>query len=87
MVLGDYGQIGEGQKVSRTGEILSTPVGDNFMGRVVNPLGEPIDGLGPIESEGTRSPTTSNALLRSRNWLPFWGPTRRRWLSRSWRPS
>ncbi|MBS2545852.1 F0F1 ATP synthase subunit alpha [Catenulispora sp. NL8] len=54
VVLGDYEGIAEGQTVSRTGEILSTPVGDNFMGRVVNPLGEPIDGLGPIEAEGTR---------------------------------
>ena len=54
VVLGDYGRISEGQKVSRTGEILSTPIGDNFLGRVVNPLGEPIDGLGPIEAEGTR---------------------------------
>src|SRR6185312_15875943 len=47
-------RIAEGQSVARTGEILSTPVGDNFLGRVVNPLGEPIDGLGPIEAEGTR---------------------------------
>ncbi|NUP49313.1 MAG: F0F1 ATP synthase subunit alpha, partial [Catenulispora sp.] len=54
VVLGDYAGIEEGQKVSRTGEILSTPVGDNFMGRVVDPLGAPIDGLGPIEAEGTR---------------------------------
>ncbi|MBS2533638.1 F0F1 ATP synthase subunit alpha [Catenulispora sp. NF23] len=54
VVLGDYEGIAEGQTVSRTGEILSTPVGDHFMGRVVNPLGEPIDGLGPIEAEGTR---------------------------------
>ncbi|MBW8802524.1 MAG: F0F1 ATP synthase subunit alpha [Catenulisporales bacterium] len=54
VVLGDYTGIEEGQKVSRTGEILSTPIGDNFMGRVVNPLGAPIDGLGPIEAEGTR---------------------------------
>ncbi|MEY9933078.1 F-type H+-transporting ATPase subunit alpha [Catenulispora sp. GP43] len=54
VVLGDYERIAEGQSVSRTGEILSTPVGDDFMGRVVNPLGEPIDGLGPIEAEGTR---------------------------------
>ncbi|WP_194894899.1 F0F1 ATP synthase subunit alpha [Catenulispora pinisilvae] len=54
VVLGDYEGIAEGQSVARTGEILSTPVGDKFMGRVVNPLGEPIDGLGPIEAEGTR---------------------------------
>ncbi|MEY9863799.1 F-type H+-transporting ATPase subunit alpha [Catenulispora sp. GAS73] len=54
VVLGDYERIAEGQSVTRTGEILSTPVGDKFMGRVVNPLGEPIDGLGPIEAEGTR---------------------------------
>jgi len=44
VVLGDYEGIEEGQRVARTGEILSTPVGDNFMGRVVDPLGAPIDG-------------------------------------------
>ncbi|MEY9930219.1 F0F1-type ATP synthase alpha subunit [Catenulispora sp. GP43] len=38
VVLGDYGRIAEGQSVTRTGEILSTPVGDDFMGRVVSPL-------------------------------------------------
>jgi F-type H+-transporting ATPase subunit alpha len=54
VVMGDYAEIEEGQTVRRTGEILSTPVGDNFMGRVVNPLGEPIDGLGPIEAEARR---------------------------------
>ena len=54
VVLGDYAGIAEGQKVSRTGEILSTPVGEKFLGRVVNPLGAPIDGLGPIEAETTR---------------------------------
>ena len=54
VVMGDYSKIEEGQTVRRTGEILSTPVGDNFMGRVVDPLGNPIDGLGPIEAEGRR---------------------------------
>ncbi|HKA66345.1 MAG TPA: F0F1 ATP synthase subunit alpha, partial [Solirubrobacterales bacterium] len=54
VVLGDYTGIEEGQKVARTGEILSTPVGDAFLGRVVDPLGAPIDGLGPVESEGLR---------------------------------
>jgi len=54
VVMGDYAGIEEGQTVRRTGEILSTPIGDNFMGRVVDPLGSPIDGLGPIEAEGRR---------------------------------
>jgi F-type H+-transporting ATPase subunit alpha len=54
VVMGDYSKIGEGQTVRRTGEILSTPVGDKFLGRVVDPLGAPIDGLGPIEAEGRR---------------------------------
>jgi F-type H+-transporting ATPase subunit alpha len=54
VVMGDYSKIEEGQTVRRTGEILSTPVGDNFMGRVVDPLGSPIDGLGPIEAESRR---------------------------------
>ena len=48
VVLGDFSKIEEGQEVKRTGEVLSVPVGDNFLGRVVNPLGQPIDGLGEI---------------------------------------
>jgi F-type H+-transporting ATPase subunit alpha len=54
VILGDYAHIEEGQQVKRTGEILSVPVGDNFLGRVVDPLGKPIDGLGDIEAETTR---------------------------------
>ena len=48
VILGDFSQIEEGQRVKRTGEVLSVPVGDGFLGRVVGPLGEPLDGLGPI---------------------------------------
>ncbi len=55
VVLGESSSIEEGQNVKRTGEILSVPVGDAFLGRVVNPLGEPIDGNGEIESEGRRA--------------------------------
>ncbi len=55
VILGDFDKIEEGQKVRRTGEILSVPVGDNYLGRVVDPLGNPIDGLGEIESEGRRA--------------------------------
>ncbi|MBM9474948.1 F0F1 ATP synthase subunit alpha [Nakamurella flavida] len=55
VILGDANTIEEGQEVTRTGEILSVPVGDAFLGRVVNPLGQPIDGLGEIASEGTRA--------------------------------
>jgi F-type H+/Na+-transporting ATPase subunit alpha len=54
VVMGDYTSIEEGQTVRRTGEILSAPVGDRFLGRVVDPLGNPIDGLGQIEAEGLR---------------------------------
>ncbi|HEV2345464.1 MAG TPA: F0F1 ATP synthase subunit alpha [Actinocrinis sp.] len=54
VVMGDYTGIEEGQAVRRTGDILSAPVGDNFLGRVVDPLGNPIDGLGPIEAETRR---------------------------------
>ena len=49
VILGEFNQIEEGQQVRRTGEILSVPVGDSFLGRVVGPLGEPLDGKGPIE--------------------------------------
>ncbi|WP_299051461.1 F0F1 ATP synthase subunit alpha [uncultured Nocardioides sp.] len=55
VVLGDFDGIEEGQTVRRTGEILSVPVGDNFLGRVVDPLGTPIDGLGDIESSERRA--------------------------------
>ena len=55
VVLGAFDAIEEGQTVRRTGEVLSAPVGDAFLGRVVDPLGAPIDGLGEIEAE-TRRP-------------------------------
>jgi F-type H+-transporting ATPase subunit alpha len=55
VLLGDGAHIEEGQPVRRTGEVLSVPVGDAFLGRVVDPLGNPIDGLGPIEAEGRRA--------------------------------
>jgi F-type H+-transporting ATPase subunit alpha len=54
VLLGDGSKIAEGQAVRRTGEVLSVPVGDAFLGRVVDPLGNPIDGLGAIEAEGRR---------------------------------
>jgi F-type H+-transporting ATPase subunit alpha len=54
VILGEFSSIEEGMEVYRTGEVLSVPVGDAFLGRVVDPLGNPIDGLGEIKSEGTR---------------------------------
>src|ERR687894_1024868 len=54
VILGPYSGIEEGQQVRRTGNILSVPVGDKFLGRVVDPLGAPIDGLGDIEAEEQR---------------------------------
>ncbi|GAB3238859.1 F0F1 ATP synthase subunit alpha [Kineosporia babensis] len=55
VVLGEFSGLEEGQEVKRTGEVLSVPVGDAFLGRVVDPLGAPIDGLGEIASEGRRA--------------------------------
>ena len=55
VLLGDGSHIEEGQPVRRTGEVLSVPVGDAYLGRVVDPLGNPIDGLGPIQAEGRRA--------------------------------
>ncbi|CAI7976398.1 MULTISPECIES: F0F1 ATP synthase subunit alpha [Parafrankia] len=55
VILGDAEHIEEGQEVRRTGEILAVPVGDGFLGRVVDPLGRPIDGLGDIAAAGTRA--------------------------------
>jgi F-type H+-transporting ATPase subunit alpha len=55
VILGDFEKIEQGQQVKRTGEVLSVPVGDAFLGRVVNPLGQPIDGQGDIETDIRRA--------------------------------
>ncbi|MHC6215413.1 F0F1 ATP synthase subunit alpha [Rhodococcus ruber] len=55
VILGDYQDLEEGQEVKRTGDVLSVPVGDGYLGRVVNPLGQPIDGLGDIEATENRA--------------------------------
>ncbi|HEU0129029.1 MAG TPA: F0F1 ATP synthase subunit alpha, partial [Pseudonocardiaceae bacterium] len=54
VVLGDFSGIEEGQQVRRTGEVLSVPIGDGYLGRVVDPLGQPLDGLGDVPNEGRR---------------------------------
>jgi F-type H+-transporting ATPase subunit alpha len=55
VILGDFENIEEGQQVKRTGEVLSVPVGDGFLGRVIDPLGHPIDGQGDIEADAHRA--------------------------------
>ncbi len=55
VILGDFSKIEEGQQVRRTGEVLSVPVGDAFLGRVVDPLGVPLDGKGDIEGTQLRA--------------------------------
>ncbi|WP_315579468.1 F0F1 ATP synthase subunit alpha [uncultured Actinomyces sp.] len=56
VILGDFSSIEEGQPVYRTGEVLSVPVGDGYLGRTVDPLGRPIDGLGEItDLDGRRA--------------------------------
>jgi F-type H+-transporting ATPase subunit alpha len=55
VILGDFSKIDEGQQVRRTGEVLSVPVGDGFLGRVVDPLGIPMDGKGEIEGTQLRA--------------------------------
>ncbi|AXK45391.1 F0F1 ATP synthase subunit alpha [Brachybacterium saurashtrense] len=55
VVLGEFSGIEEGQQVRRTGQVLSVPVGDGYLGRVVDPTGAPIDGLGSIETVGRRA--------------------------------
>ncbi|MDY0409486.1 F0F1 ATP synthase subunit alpha [Virgibacillus soli] len=54
VILGPYTEIKEGDEVRRTGRIMQVPVGEELLGRVVNPLGQPIDGRGPIETSKTR---------------------------------
>ncbi len=54
VILGEFSGVEEGQTVKRTGEVLSVPVGDAYLGRVVNPLGQPIDGRGEIKADERR---------------------------------
>jgi F-type H+/Na+-transporting ATPase subunit alpha len=54
VILGNFEDIAEGHEVKRTGKVLSVPVGEGFLGRVVDPLGLPLDGLGDIEPEEQR---------------------------------
>jgi F-type H+-transporting ATPase subunit alpha len=54
VVLGDFSGIAQGQRVKRTGRVLSVPVGDAFLGRVIDPLGAPLDGQGEIQHEAYR---------------------------------
>ncbi|MFP5070702.1 F0F1 ATP synthase subunit alpha [Pseudonocardia nantongensis] len=54
VILGDYTGIEEGQQVTRTGEVLSVPVGEGYLGRVIDPLGNAIDGLGDVETDSRR---------------------------------
>ena len=51
IILGDYTQLKEGDEVRTTGKLLQVPVGKGLLGRVVNTLGEPVDGKGPIKSD------------------------------------
>jgi F-type H+-transporting ATPase subunit alpha len=55
VLLGESSHVAEGQPVRRTGRVLSVPVGDGFLGRVVDAIGKPIDGLGPIKNDGERA--------------------------------
>ena len=55
VVLGEFSGLEEGMEVTRTGEVLSVPVGDGYLGRVVDPLGSPMDGLGEVASVGRRA--------------------------------
>ena len=53
-LFGDWDKVSEGETVKRTGQVVSVPVGDELVGRIVNPLGEPLDGQGPINASETR---------------------------------
>ncbi|KGP92439.1 ATP F0F1 synthase subunit alpha [Pontibacillus chungwhensis BH030062] len=54
VILGEFTEIREGDEVRRTGRIMQVPVGEELLGRVVNPLGQPVDGRGPVETSKTR---------------------------------
>src|SRR5256886_5527617 len=66
VVLGDFSGIEEGQQVKRTGRVLSVPVGDAFLGRVVDPLGAPLDGHGESANEGFPEPELQAADVMGR---------------------
>ena len=53
-LFGEWEHVREGESVKRTGKVVNVPVGDALVGRIVNPLGEPLDGAGPIDSAETR---------------------------------
>jgi F-type H+-transporting ATPase subunit alpha len=53
-LFGDWEKIAEGDPIKRSGQVMSVPVGDELIGRIVNPLGEPLDGAGPIETKEAR---------------------------------
>jgi F-type H+-transporting ATPase subunit alpha len=53
-LFGEWQQVSEGEPVKRTGKVMSVPVGEELIGRIVNPLGQPLDGAGPIEASETR---------------------------------
>lgn len=59
IILGEFENIREGDKVKRTGRIMEVPVGEALIGRVVNPLGQPVDGLGDIKTDKTRPVETA----------------------------
>src|SRR6202049_4688201 len=59
IILGDFLQINEGDEVKSTGRLLSVPVGDAVIGRVVDPLGQPLDGKGPIVTSERRDVETA----------------------------
>lgn len=61
VLLGDYSEVSEGDTVKRTSQIASIKVGDGILGRVVNTLGEPIDGLGPVQGETFEMPLERKA--------------------------
>lgn len=75
VVLGEFSGIEEGQPVTRTGEVLSVAVGEGYLGRVVDPLGAPIDGLGEIETSDAapsscRPPRSWTASRSTSRWRP-----------------
>ena len=63
---GTYGHLQEGDRVRRTGQIMSVPVGEEMIGRVVDALGRPIDGLGPIQHDGDAAPSRAPRPASSR---------------------
>ncbi len=73
VLLGEYSQLRAGAEVSRTGRVLDVAVGDGLLGRMIDPLGRPLDAGGPVGDESRACPSSAR---RHRSWIAHPSPCR-----------